>query len=883
MRKFGKFFKFLTVTKSKKRWTAATIVALICIIVLLCLIPCFKNIRIVTNVGSRTERSGNIYGEPLVQRFVPSGVHIKYIQIRFADCDSGVGSVLFTVEDKKGNVLFSQTVPVSELSDADYYTFNVNLDVRQKKSYYFKVVAQDCKSWQAPKLWISNNVIDDVRDVQYLGQDPTVRMQTNTEIGYTQFHYAAFFVSLLCIIVSACTALLVVHLTDKTKKRAFFTILFLMPAVIFLLVEALNGNSITTKSIPVYILNYILYLIIYLLFFVITNKLRFAVLFSNALIYILAVANYIKLEFRGDPVTLNDIATLKTAMNVAGEYQFKLKYMIILSGCLFMLITAVVSRFRYSFVHKRTRLLVGLLTLSSAALLVTALFNTDRYTASADSFMKRLGIVNNVWNQPKNFTDNGVIVAITMNAQYLTVDPPEVYSIDNLNNIRNDVEETAGTSMISGKAFSEYLRTKKVSTDDMPNIICIMDESYSDFSQFGDIELSQDYSPFMDSMTTNTIQGDLYVSTYGGGTANSEFEFLTGNSMQGMPSGSIPYQQYIDNDTGSMARLLKNMGYDTIALHPYLASGWNRPAVYNYMAFDQFLSVDDFDDPEYIRSYISDECSFEKIISLYEDHQASDPQSPLFLFNVTMQNHGSYTKNYVNFEPDIQYEGDPGKYPEAEQYFSVAHNTDAAVEMLVNYFSDCGEPTVICFFGDHLPSLKDGFYEMLMGVDDISQLDSEQMQQLYMTDFFVWANYSFVTPDIDRISLNYLSTLVMQVAGLPLSDYQLFLTDMYQQYPILTTMGLRDAEGNYIGSSSSLEGTDMWNYYSVMEYNNVFGDDNRDVYIFDYPYADVYRMEQTQLEPIDTIQPEDVIPTATPTVSSDDESLGETESGQPAN
>ena len=438
------------------------------------------------------------------------------------------------------------------------------------------------------------------------------------------------------------------------------------------------------------------------------------------------------------------------------------------------------------------------------------------------------------------------MVAITMNAKYLTVDVPDVYNLENLDHVVGDVHDNYGVNLLTGEELTAFEKSYTLKPGDrMPNIICIMDESYSDFSQFGDIEFTREYSPFLDSLNDNPnfIRGDLFVSTYGGATANSEFEFLTGNSMLGMPRGSIPYQQYIDSETGSISRTLHNLGYRTIAVHPYLGSGWNRPAVYEAMAFDEFLDQEAFEDPEYIRSYISDESSFDKIIELYEDNRANGEGQPLFVFNVTMQNHGSYTKSYDNFEPDVFIASDPGVYTEAEQYFSVARNTDTAIRDLVSYFAECGEPTVICFFGDHLPSFHDGFYENALGVSDTANCTPDQMQKLYMTDYFIWANYDISGVKNRDLSLNYLSTLVMQVAGIPLTEYQLFLTNIYERFPVVTTVGIVDGNGDYIGGTEVVTSTDVWNYYNVLEYNNVFGDDERYSVVFDYPLAQAEELD----------------------------------------
>ena len=865
----SKFKKTVTFTRNKTRWIAVFIIGAVLMALLISFFPYFKDERVSSCAGTRGERSGRICGSPLVQPFVPTGPKINYIELRFANCEYKEGTVIFTVFDNGNSVLYTERVPVADLKTDDYYRFNVNLDVKPKAKYYYTVTGTGMSDVHCPKLWISNNVADECGNCTYSGYDPEVKMQASTEIGYAQFHYAAFVISVVSIVAAAFSATLVLHIDSHKRKVICYVILAVMPAITFLLVEILNANSITGKILAAYFVNYIIYFLIYCLFFAITNKLRFAVLFSNTAIFIMALINYYKLEFRGEPLSLSDIVSIKTAMNVAGEYEIKPSYIVIMTACLFMLVTAVVSRFRYSMRKKKSRIGIAALSIVLGTLMVFALFDTDRYSTTKNSIMKKLGIVNNVWNQPLNYSDNGMIVAITMNAQYLKVSPPAVYSEEGVTDVEADVADNYGTNMLTDKKLSANMR-RRIMNGEKPNIICIMNESYSDFSQFGDVELSKPYKPFMDSLSENTIKGDCYVSTFGGGTANSEFEFLTGNTMLAMPNGSIPYQQYITGDTGSLSRLLKSYGYTAYAVHPYTASGWNRPDVYNYMAFDKFYAIDDFQEPEFIRSYISDMCSYEKVIELYEEHE-KESNSPLFVFNVTMQNHGSYTKSYANFEPDVSYVKNPGAFPQAEQYFSVARNSDDAVKMLIEYFSNVDEPTVICFFGDHLPSLKDGFYEEILGVKDIAELSPEDMQKLYITDYFIWANYDIPEKEIKAISLNYLSTLVMQTAGLPMSEYQMFLSDLYELYPVVTTMGICDKDGNYLGGNLQMLHEDLWNYYSVLEYNNVFGKEDRRFYIFDIPYFESLRYKRELEKADDALPATTTTTTAVTTKESDDE------------
>lgn len=850
MHKNYKFGQPFSLTKRKSRYILASVMTVLLLVVLFLNINVFSDIRVKSCSGVYNFRNGVISVEPMVQRFVPRSTVVKYLEVHFDDCYYDDGYINFRLEDSAGKLLYEENVYMNTIEESDvYYQFEVDQKLEKGATYYIKIFAQDMPSWHAPKVWCSNNIKDEIGEVIFKGQPADKHLQINLEIGYGTFHYYGFVISLVAIFLTAGVILLQLKLSYKLRSKICLTLMLLMPLAMYIVVESLNNHSVIKKNPAIILVNYIFYLIIYCIFMGLINHFRFAVLFSNTVIYIIAIVNFYKMEFRGEPFSFSDFASMSTAMNVAGEYHIALRYMILTTGLVFLLITGVVSRFRFTIRRKRIRF--TLLGVSSVlmVLIVMALFNTDRYTASKDSFMKRLGIVNNVWNQPKNYSDNGVLIAITMNAKYLKVSPPSVYNLENLEGVVNDVTENHGFNMLNDVHLIQMEVHKVPDEENLPNIICIMDESYSDFSQFGEIELTKDYSPFMDSLkdSDQAITGELFVSTFGGGTANSEFEFLTGNSMLAMPAGSIPYQQYISGPTGALPRTLKNMGYNTYAIHPYIASGWNRPVVYEGMEFDEFITEEDFLDrsPVYLRAYISDRSSFDMVISKYKESKRNS-DAPVFIFNVTMQNHGGYTKTYEGFTPDVFYAPNPGTYTEAEQYFSVAAQTDSAVEDLVKYFSTVDEPTVICFFGDHLPSFKDGFYENILGVKDIAQLSPAQMQKMYTTDFFIWANYPIDNPtNIQNISLNYLSTLLMQVAGIPLTNYQRFITTMYMEYPIVTTLGISDRDGNYIGGPELLMNTDLWNYYSVLEYNEVFDEKNRNSDFFDYP---VYLLDRKNEE-----------------------------------
>ena len=176
--------------------------------------------------------------------------------------------------------------------------------------------------------------------------------------------------------------------------------------------------------------------------------------------------------------------------------------------------------------------------------------------------------------------------------------------------------------------------------------------------------------------------------------------------MAFLPSGSIPYQQYINGEIPSLVSYLDGLGYDTYAMHPYYATGWNRDKIYPD-AISHAYFIDAFTAPSYVRKYVDDASCMKKIIDIYESKQKGQP---MFLFNVTMQNHSPYTEAYPNLTQDISLDGVNAFA--LSQYLSLIKKSDAALEELVNYFATAEEPTVIVFF--EKPSANNSCYSRFL-------------------------------------------------------------------------------------------------------------------------------------------------------------------------
>lgn len=619
----------------------------------------------------------------------------------------------------------------------------------------------------------------------------------------------------------------------KPAQAAFY---LLCPILAFYLLEFLTHNPFADIHLALHMFNWFMYFLFYTCCFFLIGHMSAAFSLASFLVLAVGLINYFTLQFRGSPLLPWDVGSIATAVSVAGNQSFQitipLAIIIAAFGALILLSLHCNLRIRAS---KRR------LGAAAGTVMLTAIL---AFGLQTDAMAQTLDIYEMPFTQGYTYRQNGFLVSYLMNTKYLSVERPVSYDISALEETvaaadelftgfiqdplgsqapGKDSQASAAVSSENGE-FSAAGQTKK------PNVIVIMNEAFSDLSVLGDLQTNKDYLPFYRSLTENTVSGTAFVSVLGGNTANSEFEFLTGDSMAFLPVGSIPYQQYIKQEIPSLVNVLSDQGYRTVAMHPYYASGWNREEVYDYLGFDEKYFLDDFQGAQRFRQYVSDWGMYQKIISLFEQKEEGQP---LFLFGVTMQNHSGYSKEYDNFSNDVHVL--EREYQNADTYLSLIAQSDRAYERLIRYFSQVEEPTVIVMFGDHQPtSLENQFFSDLLGKDP-QLLSLEETAQRYQTPFKIWANYEIAEESDVKISVNYLSTLLMRLSGLKLSDYQDYLWNLYETLPVITANFFMDAGGTLFGYEDEAIYQEQLDSYSSLQYNHLFDDRNRLMEIFILP------------------------------------------------
>jgi len=229
--------------------------------------------------------------------------------------------------------------------------------------------------------------------------------------------------------------------------------------------------------------------------------------------------------------------------------------------------------------------------------------------------------------------------------------------------------------------------------------------------------------------------------------------------------------------------------------------------------------MDDFDNPQLIRSFISDRESYKKIIEQYETKGANNP---LFIFNVTMQNHGGYNGDKLfDDENNVKLTDMPG-YANVEQYLSLVRESDKDLQMLVDYFSKQEEPTIILLYGDHQPIAFSDFNDKLM-----KEEKADIYQKKYMVPFVMWANYDIQEANVDKMSANYLSSFLLKTAGVRGTEYNQYLMKLYEKIPVINAYFYIDNENKSHKVDEQSEYSDLITKYRFVGYNNVFDKSNR--------------------------------------------------------
>lgn len=555
-------------------------------------------------------------------------------------------------------------------------------------------------------------------------------------------------------------------------------------------------------------------------------------------LFVLGIAEFFVITFKSMPIQPGDLSAISTAAAVAGNgYTFSISLFCVLSmgfTAIAMLLceyAGLVAPHRQKGAANAKRML-----LTNLLVAVLCLGGVTAHVTLID-YYNTLGITVYTWRPLESYWREGYLPAFISAAQSIKPPKPADYSVDDA---KATLKKYAKAYDKSDAAKSDERTAAKEQFDsEKPTVIAIMNETFADLSIYQNMHAGYDGPQFFKSLSDTLARGTLYVSAYGGGTCNTEFEFLTGNSMSYLGSGVYPYTIYDLAETKNLAEQFKQLGYTTTAMHPNHATNWNRENVYAGFGFDQFMAIEDFQNADKLRGMVTDEATYDKILEMLEAND--DPQ---FIFDVTMQNHSGYDTGLLPPDKLNNYLIDGISNSEVNEYLSLIEESDRALEEFIGKLRQLDRPVVVVFFGDHQPFFPDKYNNRWFTDEDKAQHN----MRLWTTDYLIWANYDVAgnnqTSEVDDLSTNYLGTELLNIIGAPLTNFQKAQIMLRRDLPAINTTGYLDSAGTVFLSSTNSDNNasdvpgmettlqkalEARADYATIQYYELFGD-GKDVY-----------------------------------------------------
>lgn len=594
----------------------------------------------------------------------------------------------------------------------------------------------------------------------------------------------------------------------KVDKEIYIKtfILILIPILIYLFCQFFcNGKLIFEPKRM--LLNFMFIYFIIGFFYCFVGKVKISYYLTIILTGVLGIINHFITAFRGTPLVPWDIFSLNVALTVLPTFKFTVTKQFIFGIIILIISLIILSRVKFHSFRNGKRKKAYRVCSFVAILTFVICFYLTNLISWFD--------LNENWDPKEEYHNNGLVASLFKQSRNLIIKEPDGYDVDSLNKLASTID----LPIIEHEENFES-----------PNIIAIMNESFAELGVVGDFKTNTEYLSYFNSLSENVIKGNLHVSIFGATTPNSEWEFLTSNSMAFVPKRTVPYQQYVLRKSYSLASILKEHDYSTSAIHCYYPQGYNRNLAYPRLGFDKFLSMYELKDLTFIREYPDDLSTYKNIIDIYENKG----DKKMFNFTLTMQNHGSYTDE--NFQNTVIAED--GQYPKLNQYLSLIKIADESLKELLTYFENQEEPTIIVLFGDHQPYVEDEFYNNMLAQNYEDINSKEATENKYITPFMIWANYDIEEEkykNVTDISANYLASLVLDVANIQKTPYLQFLDEMRKEIPIITGNGYMDKEGIYHDFSEETDYTKLIDQYHYLQFNNMFDNSNKLTSLFQIP------------------------------------------------
>lgn len=524
-------------------------------------------------------------------------------------------------------------------------------------------------------------------------------------------------------------------------------VMFLVPLLTLLVSEwvvrevlLMSVEEWVTEFNKQFIVNYLFILALYNVFFILPRKWFYASsLIITVLMIVFAIANRFTLEFRAAPITLDDFKLINELRGF--ESPVDINYLLI--GLLSGAIVLVFALFLYAIPKIREWWIIKLVVFT-----VSCFFIYTMWFDEPISPMNEAGMQKTLWRLDVGMKNNGILANFIFLAKTSEIEPLEGYS-------RKKIESL----------HAEYPETER-GLDEKPNVIYLMSESFIDPYYLGKHLYKEDPVPYFRELYNNSISGYMYSSEFGGGTANVEFEALTGFSTQFMRPDHVAFQQFINQPIPTIPYLFKQEGYETTAVHAYFSWFYQRSSIYKQLGFDQFISGEFMD----LKTPLDPGGAFPKDSNMTDSilETLDYTEGPDFIHAVSVEAHVPYYEREENvFLKDHALTEETR--PFLNSYLERIHSVDQELGRLIEALEQSEEETIIVFWGDHLPAFPND--NEVYGPEGANMIEDmrgnyEDYLTTHRVPYFIWSSKDNQPEKID-ISPNFVSAMVTDIAGIP--------------------------------------------------------------------------------------------------------------------
>lgn len=547
-----------------------------------------------------------------------------------------------------------------------------------------------------------------------------------------------------------------------------------------------------------------------------TGRSLFSALVTAGFFLLMGQINYIKMLERGEPFVPADIRLVREALHIVGQYGTR-NLILIFGGLALVILLGILAFFFFRPV--RMRLWVRLpAALAAGALLFALTFSTF----ADDDLLHQFDLENALGNRMAEYSQRGFVYSFIHDITALSVREPEHFN----------------PSVFRAKEEGALPIPQPQDLPPRPNVVMIMAEAFSDLTLSPVFDFSGRQDPlehFLQIQEDSLLSGHLVVDVLGGGTIFTEFAALTGISPMHLSPSISPYE-FIRTDMDSIVWQLRNLGYTTMAVHPFHGWFYNRINVFERLGFETFLyghGEHHFEGASMRGGFVSEEATFDALLEIIDAHTPGN--DPLFLFCTTIQNHGGYMGKYSNerlylFDTDAYFDED--NLIALDNFIYGLFDVDRELARLVARLDLDPEPFVLIYFSDHEPSLRRSVFYTL-GWGDIFGAPINALEA-FSVPFFIWQNEAarqqldldlrLSTLNLDfpvKISAFHLAPLIMELLDFnQFSPFFSHVNDLRGYLPIMRP-GVFGARGEALQTGPPPQLLEIlstfhgWSYYKV--------------------------------------------------------------------